>query len=240
MHFALILTAAGSSSRFGKKKEYLPLQDEEQTVLSCSLTTFLKTNLFTTCIITIPKGEEKIAEQAVEDAKNLAKEKNIPLYFIEGGNTRQESVFKGLLFLEHLQTEKKLQNSKDSKNYVFTGVMIHDGARPWVTEQTILDTARLTALHGAACPAIPTVDTCKQVDKTGKIISHINRETLYAVQTPQSFIFSDILRAHKLASTDNKVYTDDTEIWAGYIGDVYISKGEFSNKKITFKTDLCE
>ena len=61
---------------------------------------------------------------------------------------------------------------------------------------------------------------------------------LTAIQTPQGFVFGKLFDAHKKAASDGHDYTDDTEIWGQYCGDVYISYGETTNKKITYKEDL--
>jgi 2-C-methyl-D-erythritol 4-phosphate cytidylyltransferase len=92
--------------------------------------------------------------------------------------------------------------------------------------------------HGAAVPAIAAVDTQKETDASGRIVRHLDRSRVVAVQTPQGFRFSDLLDAHRRASGDGVAYTDDTEIWGRYVGDVYVCTGDRDNKKITFQEDL--
>ena len=92
---------------------------------------------------------------------------------------------------------------------------------------------------GACAPAVPVVDTCKETDAaTGAIVRHLPRARLAAVQTPQCFYFKKLLEAHRKAHNDGKTYTDDTEIWGAYEGDVYVCEGERTNVKITYKEDL--
>ena len=232
MNIGLIITAAGASKRFGcKKKEYLTLPDNTNTVLSQSTETFLKTNLFSSLVITIPVDDESNALKAL-NASPFVKaflfdgEPQISFAFATGGKTRQESVFNGL---------KKLTDISKIQPDI---VLIHDGARPWVTENIIRDVIKKTVVYGAAVPAIPAVDTQKVVDDTGKIIHHLKRKYVFAVQTPQAFEFNRLLQAHSKACNDKTEYTDDTEIWAAYCGDVYISEGNILNKKITFQSDL--
>lgn len=232
MNIGLIITAAGASTRFGcKKKEYLPLPDNSNTVLSQSTETFLKTNLFSSLVITIPVGDESNALRAL-NASSFVKsllfevESKIPFAFATGGKTRQESVFNGL---------KKLADISKNQPEI---VLVHDGARPWVTENIIQDVIKKATIYGASVPAIPAVDTQKIVDESGKITHHLKRKYVYAVQTPQAFEFNRLLEAHTKACNDNTEYTDDTEIWAAYCGDVYISEGNIINKKITFQSDL--
>lgn len=233
MSLALIITAAGSSTRFGCniKKEYLPLPGENNTVLSKSLETFLKTKLFSTIVITLPQNNEKEAVAALNKSlicKDLIESKNncTNFAFVSGGSTRQESVFCGLKKIAELSKEMP------------KAVLIHDGARPWVSTEVILDAVEKVNISGAAVPAIAVVDTQKQVAENGKITCHLKRETIVAVQTPQAFYFEQLLEAHNKAQNDGNIYTDDTEIWGKYCGDVFISKGDTANKKITYKEDI--
>ena len=234
---ALIITAAGSSTRFGKniKKEYLPVVENDPskgTVLGRSLETFLETGYFSTIVIIIPENQQREAEKALSYlplGKSLLNKEidSINFSFCTGGNTRQSSVFEGLKCVQKLSGE----NTPDA-------VLIHDGARPFVSKKIIDDVINCLEKSAAAVPGVPAVDTQKQVDESGKIVAHLQRSTIYAVQTPQAFQFEKLLEAHKKASIDGRVYTDDTEIWGQYCGDVYISYGETTNKKITYKEDL--
>ena len=232
MNIALIITAAGSSSRFGsQKKEYLQLSSGTNTVLSQSTETFLRTKLFSSLIITIPNGDEDKATNALKTSQFVNKllfhePSEIRFSFATGGKTRQESVYNGLKKLSELSC-----NTPDL-------ILIHDGARPWVTEKIIRNVIEKTVAVGAAVPAIPAVDTQKEVDEQGRITKHLKRKYVYAVQTPQAFEFKRLLQAHEKARCDGLEYTDDTEIWGAYCGDVYISEGDIQNKKITFQSDL--
>ena len=145
------------------------------------------------------------------------------LHIVEGGASRQESVYRGLLTLA-------------DKNITY--ILVHDGARPWVSGEVITSVLMATEQYGAAVPAIPVTDTQKEVDETGKIIRHLRRDRLAAVQTPQGFCFESLLYAHRQACNDGKTYTDDSEIYARYCGTVYICPGSRENKKITYREDL--
>lgn len=236
-NIALIITAAGSSSRFGNniKKEYLPIIENDPskgTVLGRALETFLETGIFSTVVITIPSNQQKEAEKAISFlplGKSLLdkKIKSIEFAFCTGGNTRQSSVYEGLKCIAKL--------AKDS---LPDAVLIHDGARPFVSRQIIEEAVNSLEKSGAAVTGVPAIDTQKEVDEYGRITAHMQRSKIFAVQTPQAFMFSPLLEAHKKASVDGKTYTDDTEIWGQYCGDVYISYGENTNRKITYKEDL--
>lgn len=241
MSIALILTAAGRSERMESpvKKEYLPLEQNNPdgiTVLSSALFAFIDTGLFDTAVITVPPGGEKEAREVLSrDSRLRSSLLSTPtesgpttrIFFAEGGASRQASVLNGLELLARV-TETGAPDI----------VLIHDGARPWIDSATIHAVITAVTMHGAAVPAVPPVDTQKEIDCEGKIIRHLVRSHIAAVQTPQGFRFAPLLNAHRKAATDNQEYTDDTEIWARYSGDVWTCPGNIANRKITYKGDL--
>lgn len=237
----LVLAAAGSSTRMGlgKKKEYLELG--QGTVLSQSTRAFLQATEkahLSHIIITIPKDGESDARKALLKDKvlnNLLE--NIPYSFVEGGSSRQESVYKALEYIDSLIKD----DSDQEKNNAI--VLIHDAARPFVTDKIIIDTISCTQKYGAAVPAIPAVDTQKIVSSDGTIETHLQRSSIAAVQTPQGFLFNKLYECHKHASLLKKEFTDDTEIWDAYpdITDnkkVHVVNGDVQNKKITYAKDI--
>lgn len=226
--FCTLITAAGSSTRMGGpvKKEYMAL--ESGTVLSTAVKKFLKAKSRTICITT-PKDSEAEAKNAVfcdrEINSLISENPDIKIFFTEGGASRQESVFNGLKALEPF-----------GGNML---VAIHDGARPFVSEELILRTAEKAKETGAAFPGLEPTETQKKIDsETGTVTAHLKRKDLISVQTPQIFDFKKILEAHKKASADGNEYTDDTEIWDKYCGPVSTVKGTSENIKITYPGDL--
>lgn len=221
---ALILLSAGSSSRMGgRKKEYLPL--EKGTVLSECAKKFLDTDFFSVIVVVVPKNDEENAKNALfADSSIHEKLNSAQIFYTAGGSTRQQSVFNGLKLLATLNTPISV-------------VLIHDGARPFVSTETIKETLFAAQKFGAAVPGLTPVDTQKTVDKDGFILQHLQRSSMVAVQTPQGFDFQKLLQAHKKAQNDKNEYTDDTEIWEKYIGKVKVTKGNPENKKITFPKD---
>lgn len=229
---AIIITAAGSSSRMGGtvKKEFLPLN--KGTVLSSCADAFLKAlsqnYQITDFIITCRAGSEDQAKKAVESCGYDG------FSFVTGGKSRQESVFNGLLAIE------KKGNQPDI-------VMIHDGARPFVTEKIILEGVQTALEFGASVPGLTPTDTQKEIDEKGMIVRHLVRSRLCAVQTPQNFNFEKLLQAHKKAALQveqlaaggiKKEFTDDTEIWGEFSGRVKVYEGDIKNIKITYQKDL--
>lgn len=234
--FAAIITAAGKSQRMNlnTKKEYLKLPGcgEGVTVLSECLLRFLQTKLFEVIVITVPAKDISEANNLIFNDKRIEKtlrEKNTKVIFTAGSDTRQNSVFKALTKLEELKAKKEVD---------FSFVLIHDGARPWVPPELIRKISNEVSKQGAVIPGYQAVDTQKTADKSGKITQHLKRSSIYSVQTPQGFDFDKILAAHKQALGNGKEYTDDSEIYGEFSGDVFICPGEVSNKKITFKEDI--
>lgn len=221
---AVIITAAGSSTRMGSsiKKEFLPL--ENGTVLSGCANAFLTACLekyeITNFIITCKAGSEADAKNALASITGYS-----AFEFVEGGATRQVSVFNGMKAIK--------ENGKNPDI-----VLIHDGARPFVTEKIILDSIEVALQYGAAAPGITPVDTQKEIDENGFIKRHLVRSRLIAIQTPQVFRFNELFEAHQKASLMEKEFTDDTEIWGNFCGNVKIVEGDALNKKITYKGDL--
>lgn len=234
--FAAVITAAGKSERMkiGTKKEYLKLPEygEGVTVLSECLFKFLQTGLFSVLTITLPAKDIPEINNLIFSDKRIKKtllEKNTKIIFTAGADTRQASVFNALTELEELKEKTKAD---------FNFVLIHDGARPWVSPELIKRVCNGLSKQGAVIPGYQAVDTQKIIDKSGKITQHLKRSSVYSVQTPQGFDFKKILEAHKQALGNGKEYTDDSEIYAEFAGDVFICTGEVSNKKITFKEDI--
>ncbi len=236
---ALLIVAAGSSSRMGGiKKEYLPLNGG--TVLSTATRAFLKTLNFSVVAVTFPfkedvtllKLEEEKSKNAIFADSQVKEEqtKGTRFLFVPGGKSRQESVFKAL--------GKLKSHFKNSNPLVF----IHDGARPFVSEDIINSTYKAALEFGAVAPGIQPVDTQNEVDENGFIKRHLVRSNLRAVQTPQVFRLNELLLAHEKASLSGKEYTDDTEIWDLFVpgGKVKITEGDIQNKKITYRQDIVQ
>ena len=149
----------------------------------------------------------------------------IELVFVPGGKTRQESV---LFALEKIAS----LGSVDM-------VLIHDGARPFVSKEIVKAVFEKVKNCGAACCGVSPVDTQKEVDSQGNITKHLQRSSMVAVQTPQGFLFQSLLEAHRKAAIQNIQCTDDTEIWSKFCDtSVQVVKGSPENIKITFPGDL--
>ena len=236
---AAVIVAAGSSSRMnGKKKEYEVLPDfhssaageKPLTVLGSAARAFASCNAVSVIVIVIPENGEADARDALphDFIHNCGKK----IIFAHGGSVRRDSVYNGLSLL---------------KEYSPSIALIHDGARPWIKKELIEKIIKAARIHGAVIPAVPLVDTPKEIVQTGGenegfVIRHLKRGEILAAQTPQGFKYPEILKAHEkaaiLAAEKNIEYTDDAEVWAEIIGPVAFISGDPENKKITFPGDL--
>ena len=146
---------------------------------------------------------------------------------VAGGATRQQSVFAGL------QTLEKLNASNEDV------VLIHDGARPYVSKEIILNNIKTAKENDAAITVIKSTDSVL-MSKQGKVVdSYLNREEIYNCQTPQSFKYGLILEAHKLAKEEGILdASDDACLVIRMNKKVSIVLGDVNNKKITYKEDL--
>lgn len=218
MNFAAIILCAGSSLRFGdEKKEFQKLKDDKSIIYMATLP-FVQLKYFKKIIIVYKEGELELLKEALEELSEVVS-------FTEGSDSRQGSVYNALL-------ELKMSNTDF--------VCIHDGARPFVTKDIIIDNLAVAKVFNSAISATMTTDTIKRINSFGVIEEHIKRDGLINAHTPQSFSYEDLLYAHEQALVEDKKYTDDSEIFADYISKVAVSKGDAKNIKITYRRDLNE
>ena len=154
----------------------------------------------------------------IDDFKAHIKDDDVIL--VSGGATRSDSVYNGL--------------QKVSYEYV----MIHDGARPYVSSKILDDTKQCLSKHNACLAMVDCKDTIKKV-VDNKVVKTYVRSTLKNAQTPQSFKTSMIIEAYQKAMADNFVATDDASIYEVYgKDDVYVIEGSYDNIKITTIEDI--
>lgn len=148
---------------------------------------------------------------------------------IEGGVTRSDSVRNALAYLTGRGDAPQT-----------TGVLLHDAARPLVSQRVIADCVTALREHDAVGTAVPTSDTI--VVAENGVMSHVPpRETLQRCQTPQGFRLSVIAKAHELAAADpGYVPTDDCGVVLRYLPDVpvHVVPGSERNIKVTYPGDL--
>lgn len=204
-----IITAGGTSSRFGKKNKLME-KIHSKKVIKHTVDSFLNINEINKIIICANKS-------IIEELKKIFDNEKIEI--IEGGETRQQSVFNGL-------------KACGECDYV----LIHDGARPMIEPETIEKAIVMVKENKALTVATKTIDTIKQVDENLKIIKTLDRSNLFNTQTPQAFEYKLIKAAHEKLEGQN--FTDDAGMLEFLGQDVYILEGDYKNIKITTQSDI--
>ena len=117
-------------------------------------------------------------------------------------------------------------------------IAIHDGARPFLSQQVLNEVLHQAAATGAAAPAIAVSDTIKQVNEQGHVYATVDRSSLRAIQTPQVFQADLIRAAIEKACKDNAAVTDDCSAVERLGMTVVLTKGDVKNIKVTTPFDL--
>lgn len=221
-----IVLAAGSGRRMGSDipKQFLELGDKP--LICHSLQAIERSGVIDDCILVTGKEDISYAESEIVRKFGLHKVKAV----IAGGNERYESVFRGLEALE------------SREGYVF----IHDGARPFLTEEILLGTYEAVKEYGACVAAMPVKDTVKLADEDGFAVQTPNRSLVWAVQTPQAFDAGLICRAYELLFErldelrEERIFvTDDAMVAEAMFGTrVKLVKASYKNIKITTPEDM--
>lgn len=213
-----VIPAAGTGSRMNSaiNKQYLML--EGKPILAHTLEAFDRCPRINEIIIVVSENEKELFKKIVLKYLKLEKKYKI----ISGGRTRQESVYFGLL-------------NVDRKSNI---VVIHDGARPLVSNKEIIDTINAAWEDGGCVLAVPVKDTIKKVNEKGFVDCTVEREKLFSVQTPQTFKKELILQAHERAIRKNFLATDDGMLFEDMGLKVKVVKGSYDNIKITTAQDL--
>ncbi len=202
-----IITAGGLSTRFGSNK--LLEKIGKYTVIETTIMKFI--DIADEIIIPATKEtEEFILKSGIYNKK---------IKFAPNGKTRQESVYNGILAC--CDTEI---------------VLIHDGARPYISKETILETIEMTKLHKAVVAGKMAVDTIKVV-KNGKVVETLDRNTIFHAQTPQAFEYNLIKKIHEKYK-NIQTFTDDCAMAEAEGINPYIVISKGNNDKITIKEDI--
>lgn len=218
MKTVAIIPAAGSSKRMQNNisKQYLLL--EGIPVLAHTLRIFQGSPEIHEIFLIVPKRDVEFARNGIVDRYGISKVSNI----LAGGKERQDSVRKGI---------DSLENDHDI-------VVIHDGVRPFISEEllhsTILEASRVQAVT----VGMPVKDTVKLVDHHGIVTETLNRNHLWLTQTPQAFDRDVIRKAYEAAYRDNYYGTDDASLVERIGVKVTMIRGSYNNIKITTKDDL--
>ena len=212
---AVLLVCAGNAARMGGIRKILhPLGTS--TVLLRGLRTFCECESVAELVVVC--REQDRADFASELEKAAPR---IPVSLVTGGSSRQESVRNGF--------------SEIRSDCAY--IAVHDGARPLVRAADIARVIADARAHGAATLGVPVKDTVKVV-RDGVICDTPERSTLWLTQTPQVFRRTLYAEALRLAEADGKDYTDDCQLVEALGVSVVMTRGDYSNIKLTTPEDF--
>lgn len=216
MNYSVVIPAAGQGKRMGAGENKLFLSLRDVPIIAHTLNIFQKDPECLEIILAVhPDDKERF--RSLIKTHQYTKVSDL----VNGGKTRQESVFNGL---QGLHIEEGI-------------VLIHDGARPFVTRRAVHAVAEAANIYDAAILAVPVKDTIKKVSHD-QVVETIDRSSLWAVQTPQAFLLSHIINAHKIGQSMNSDATDDAALIEQIGKNVHVVHGDYTNIKITTPEDL--
>jgi 2-C-methyl-D-erythritol 4-phosphate cytidylyltransferase len=206
-----VIVAGGSGRRVGGpvRKQYLEI--DGIPVLLRAVLPFLVDPRIQQVVVVLPPDDVEAPPPWLA---------SLGVRIVAGGAERGDSVRNGLAAVD------------DDADFV----LVHDGARPFVTSD-VIDRV-LEAAPAAAIAAVPVTDTVKQVDADGTITGTPDRARLWQAQTPQGFPREGLARAYALARGDGFAATDDAALYERYVGPVRVVTGSYRNLKITRPADL--
>lgn len=211
MNYSCVVVAAGSGSRTGLNYNKVFYKLNDKTVIESSLQHFVNDIDCKQIVLVVNENEQ-------DDFIKLNLDKKVE--YAKGGNTRQDSVYSGL--------------QQVSQAYV----MIHDGARPYISKDVISHTKQALNTYDGAVVMVKSIDTIKIVEN-GIIKSTPVRSSLYNAQTPQAFKTVLIKDAYDQLYAKNLAVTDDSqavELTSNF--DIFVVEGDYNNIKVTTQKDL--
>ncbi len=215
-----LVVAAGSGRRMGAsvKKQYMELGGKP--VLYFSLKAFQNSGIIDEIVLVVGEDELSYAQKEVVDKYGFTKVSAI----IPGGEERYDSVWQGLRAIPQ------------EEGYVF----IHDGARPFVTEEIIRRGYDAVSQYKACAAGMPSKDSVKLADEEDFVISSPDRDHVWLMQTPQVFEISLIREAYeKFMGQAEKTATDDAMVAEQMLAvPVKLFEGSYENMKLTLPEDM--
>ena len=214
---AIILAGGkGKRMRSAISKQFIDIKGKP--IIYYTLKKFSENKKIDNIIVVLPEDEVKYFKENILKKYELRINK-----IVIGGKERQDSVYNSL---------KSLKNSSTDI------VLIHDGARPFISERIINEGIKFAEIYGAAAPGVMPKDTIKVKNEKNFSIDTPNRANLVSIQTPQVFKFDEILECHEKIRYNGEKVTDDTMVVEKYGYSVYLYDGEYTNIKVTTPEDL--
>lgn len=215
---SVVIVAAGLGKRMKAdiNKQYLLLKNKP--IVAHTIEKFENNDYIDEIIVVTREDEINYCKEFVVDKYKFKKIKKI----VSGGSERQDSVYNGL---KNCSSDTKI-------------VLIHDGVRPFIKGEEIEEIIKETLENNASVIGVRVKDTIKIVNNNNTIIDTPNRETLFAVHTPQAFEYKLIMKAHKTCESKGWIVTDDSSLVERLGIKVKMIEGSYDNIKITSPEDL--
>lgn len=211
-----IVLAGGRGKRMNYHKSKQFIEIKGKPVLVYTLEKFIYNKSIDEVILVLPEDEVDYCKKEVLQKYSLKVDR-----IVIGGKERQDSVFNALEAMEKANI-----------------VLIHDGARPFISEKIIEEGIKYANIYGAAAPGVTPKDTIKIKNEDNISVDTPDRNTLVAVQTPQCFKYDEVYQGHRKIKEENAIVTDDTSVVERYGHKVYLYEGDYTNIKITTPEDL--
>ncbi|WP_165245015.1 2-C-methyl-D-erythritol 4-phosphate cytidylyltransferase [Paludisphaera soli] len=216
--FAVILPAAGRSSRFGDPNgKKIDADLAGRAVWLRSLDAFVSSEDVGQILVAIAEDDRERFERRYRDSVAF-----LGLDVVVGGAERADTV------------AAALARVKDSCDFV----AVHDAARPCVTPAQVAAVFQAARERGAAMLAVPVADTIKRANAEGDVAETVPRDGLYLAQTPQAFRRDWLVEAYERRDREAKAATDDAQLVEAIGRPIALVPGSSSNLKITTREDL--
>ena len=218
MKVKVIIPASGSGERFGSRipKQFLKIEGKE--IIAQTIDKFSSIGSIDEIIVST-KLEYFVRISTILRRYNFRKVSKI----VEGGKRRQDSVYNALI---------NLDCSDDDI------ILIHDAVRPFISRKKITELIQAAGKEKCVILGLPVNETIKRTDKKNIITETLDRNNVWAIQTPQAFRYDILLKSFEKAVKDNFTGTDEAAIVENAGFRVKVMMGEKGNVKITFREDL--
>lgn len=211
MNYTALIVAAGSGSRMGLGYNKLLFRFEnKETIIERTVQIFEKDERCRQIVVVISEHDEEVMRPLLQNR----------VQFVYGGAQRSDSVYNGLSAV-----------NQDT-------VLIHDGARPWLSKDSLDALLKRKETCRACLLMTPVKDTIKEV-KDDKVIRTHERSTLMQAQTPQAFDTAFLMTCYRRCMASGYAVTDDAQVVELCSDEpIYAVPGDYENRKITTKEDL--
>ncbi|MBI4744771.1 MAG: 2-C-methyl-D-erythritol 4-phosphate cytidylyltransferase [Actinobacteria bacterium] len=213
-----IIPAAGKGRRMQSERNKQFLILNQRPLLSYTIDVFQKCDKVDRIIVVVNENEIDFCRESIVEKYQFDKVSSV----IAGGNERQDSVMNGL---REIPPET-------------TTVIIHDGARPFVTLRIIENAIEALNGYSGVIVGVPLKDTIKRVNEKNEVLETLDRDTLISVQTPQVFPPEELMKAYQRARMDGFHGTDDALLVERIGGQIKVVNGSYENIKITTPEDI--